>query len=161
MKKICFILLSLILIISCSEKEEKQTEIKSKEIQMFSVPAADIINKQYSFNQHSNIFTCEKENPIICAINHVVQCTINPKLNICSKENLPKFVLMEDESLQRPTEMSYKITQIKPLMGGLLHIYTQGRCNNNWFGLCQGQIIYVMEQKNQNWIVSDIFALGN
>lgn len=162
MKKIYFMLLSLILIISCSEKEEeKQTEIEAKEIQMFSPPAADIINKQYTFNQSSAVFSCEKENPIICAINHVVQCTIDPKLAACGKESLPKFILMEDESLQRPTEMSYKVTQIKPLMGGILHVYTQSQCNNNWFGLCQGKIIYVLEQKNQNWRVSDIFALGN
>ena len=72
---------------------------------------------------------------------------------------MPKFVFMEDESLQRPTSQSYKITKIKPLSDGSVEVYTQSTCNGNWFGLCNGNIIYVMSHQDNHWIVKEIYAI--
>ena len=68
---------------------------------------------------------------------------------------------MEDESLQRPTQQSYKITKLKPLNDGTVEVYTQSTCNGVWFGLCNGNIIYVMKNVNNKWQVKDIYAISN
>lgn len=150
-------------ICGCSDENNSQPETKeisAKEIQMFSIPDTKILNQEFSFNSQDSDTVYNNKNEIISAINGAIKCTINPKNKSCTTLNLPKFILMEDESLQRPSFMQYQITKIKPLAGGLLHIYTKSQCNNNWFGLCQGNIIYVLENKNNQWYVSDIFALA-
>ena len=162
--KNCFLFFSLILLISaCSDEADTPTETNAsfQEIQLYTLPSEEIINQQFAFNINSPTDAFNNKNEILNTINNTIRCTLSPKQNICSNLNLPKFILMEDESLQRPTEMQYKITKIKPLSGGLLHIYTQSQCNNNWFGLCRGNIIYVMQNKDNAWYVSDIFALAD
>ena len=68
---------------------------------------------------------------------------------------------MVDDSLDRPTEISYQVTKLKSLDGNLIEVHTQSQCNGNWFGLCKGNIIYVIDFKNNNWIVKDIYALAD
>ena len=161
MKKYIF-LFSLLALISCSEENTPDTqEIASKEIQMFNLPSQEIINEKFSFNVTDADSTYNNKNEIINAINNTIKCTLNPQNQNCNELNIPKFILMEDESLQRPTQMEYKIVKMKPLSGGFLHIYTQSQCNNNWFGLCRGNIIYVMQNKDNAWYVSDIFFFAD
>ncbi len=155
---------SLILLLSaCSEESNisEQENIQAKEIQMFQIPETEIINQQFSFSQQSPITDYANKNELINAINGAIKCTLTPHNEICTKLRLPKFILMDDESLQRPSKMQYQITKIKPLAGGMLHIYTKSNCDNNWFGLCQGNIIYVLENKQNSWYVSDVFALAD
>ncbi len=163
MKKFLLLFPLLLLINACSDEGDNSNkttqEIATKEIQMFSLPSTDIINSQFSFSANDADSVFANKNEIINAINNVIKCTLSPQNQTCKQATLPKFILMEDESLQRPTQIQYKITQIKPLAGGLLHIHTQSQCNNNWFGLCQGNIIYVLQNQNNSWFVSDIFAL--
>ncbi len=165
MKKILLLLALVMLLNACTDETnnttEQSQEIAAKEIQMFTIPGAEIINQQFSFSVNDSDSAFQNKNEIINAVNEAIKCTLNPKDQSCLSSKLPKFILMEDESLQRPTEIQYKITKIKPISGGFLHIHTQSRCNNNWFGLCQGNIIYVLQNTNNLWQVSDIFALEN
>ena len=164
MKKFFIFCLSLLLINACSDEQNSESaseEIQTKEIQMFNIPSAEILNQTFSFTNTDSETIFTHNNPIINAINNAIKCTLSPHTPSCASLNIPKFILMEDESLQRPSKIAYKVTKIKPLAGGILHIYTQSQCNNNWFGLCQGNIIYVLQNKNDSWYVSDIFALEN
>lgn len=165
MKKYLFALCLLSLCLSaCSKQDNASTEeIEKKEISLFSMPDTNIINQTFSFSQKNKPQDYQNANAIIQAINQSVQCTLTPMDANCIsiKEALPKFIFMQDESLERPSEISYTINKIKPLNGGLLHIYTKTTCNAGWFGLCQGNTIYVLENKNQKWFVTDIFATEN
>lgn len=67
---------------------------------------------------------------------------------------------MEDESLQRPTEMTFRVYKLKPLKSGSVELYTESTCNGNWFGLCQGNIIYVLTPNGDKWNVNDIYAIA-
>mgnify|MGYP002764996138 CR=1 FL=1 len=157
MKKVYFLLFGLALIVSaCSKNEEQSTENSSK-------PEANVTlnNEVYSFDQATLSEGCSSDSEIICTINASIKCTINPQFSECDayKAFMPKFVFMEDESLQRPTSQSYKITKIKPLSDGSVEVYTQSTCNGNWFGLCNGNIIYVMSHQDNHWIVKEIYAI--
>jgi len=43
----------------------------------------------------------------------------------------------------------------------MIEVYTQGSCNGMWFGLCEGNIIYVLSNKNGFWAVKDVYAREN
>ena len=58
---------------------------------------------------------------------------------------------MNDESLQRPTEMSFRVYKLKPLNDGSVEAYTESTCNGNWFELFQGNIIYVLSPNGKDW----------
>ena len=109
-----------------------------------------------------NISTgCDSDSEIVCTINLAVKCTLNPDFSECksAKDKLPSFVFMQDETLQRPTFQSYKITKLKPRSDGAVEVYTQSSCNGNWFGLCNGNIIYVMKNYDSQWHIIDMYAL--
>ena len=162
MTKYLFFLPLIFFLTACSDENNSapsQEEITTKKIQMFQIPNTDIINKSFSFTVTDADSAFTDKNEIISAINNTIKCTLTPKNPTCQNISLPKFILMEDESLQRPTQMQYKISKIMPLADGMLHVHTQSQCNNNWFGLCQGNIIYVLQNQNNTWYVSDIFAL--
>ena len=163
MKKFLLFFSMFFLLNACSDEadttEAQSEETPTKQIQMFKLPNLNILNQKFVFSTTSSDSDFANQNEIVNAINNAVKCTLTPKNATCTSLSLPKFILMEDESLQRPTQMQYQIVKIKPLAGGLLHVYTQSQCNNNWFGLCQGTIVYVLENANNQWHVSDIFAL--
>mgnify|MGYP001110388324 CR=1 FL=1 len=119
----------------------------------------DYAQKSFHFSKDSLTAGCEDDSEIICAINLTVKCSIDPKFAECDKSKMPKFIFMEDESLQRPTESGYKITKLKPIAEGQMEVYTQSQCNGQWFGLCNGNIIYVMGQKDGHWVVKDLYAM--
>ncbi len=154
MKK--FLSVCLFVLIAACSKAESQTQ---------PVTPTDNTNidKDTVFSFDINTLTpgCNSESQMICAINASIKCTINPDFAECAelKAFMPNFVFMRDESLQRPTSQSYKISKIKPLSDGTLEVYTQSTCNGNWFGLCNGNIIYVMDNQNGNWAVKDIYAV--
>ena len=153
MKKVilffCFVLL-----VACSQKDTTKEK----------TPAAESsLDKEtvFSFDAASLRPGCDTDSEIICAINRTVKCILNPSFEECekNKENMPSFIFMQDESLQRPTFQSYKITKLSPRDDGAVEIHTQSSCNGNWFGLCNGNIIYSMKNINSTWRVADMYAL--
>ena len=53
----------------------------------------------------------------------------------------------------------FKIHKIKPVAADMVEIHTDSTCNGNWFGLCQGNIIYVLVPNGDSWRVKDIYAI--
>ena len=102
---------------------------------------------------------CKQDSKMLCAVDFAVKCTINPEFEGCKESKLPKFIFMSDESLKRPTEISYKLHKMKPIAADLIEVHTDSSCNGNWFGLCQGRVIYVLVPDNDSWRVKDIYAI--
>lgn len=159
MKNILYI--ALIIFITACSPQKKETEQKNTDNKPdFSYSEIDK-NTIFSFDINTLQDGCNSSSQIICAINYSIKCTINPDFKECQKNKafMPNFIFMKDESLKRPTSQSYKITKIKPLSNGTIEIYTQSTCNGNWFGLCNGNIIYIMDFQHNQWIVKDIYAI--
>lgn len=159
MKKIFYFIL-LFFITACSPQKQ-ESEQKIEETKPVSSDSEIDKNTIFSFDINTLKEGCENSSQIICAINYSIKCTINPDFSECNshKSFMPNFIFMKDESLKRPTSQSYKITKIKPLANNLIEVYTQSTCNGNWFGLCNGNIIYVMDYQQKQWVVKDIYAL--
>jgi len=102
---------------------------------------------------------CRLTSEMACAVDFAIKCTLEPDYEGCRASKLPKFIFMSDEALQRPTQMSFKITKIKPIAADMVEMYTQSSCNGNWFGLCQGTVIYVLIPDGETWRVKDIYAI--
>lgn len=159
MKKLLILCAVLLSISACLKKEENKREITKQ-----PAPVEEIDkNTVFSFDINTLNEGCENSSQMICAINLSIKCTINPEFSECtnSKHIMPNFIFMQDESLKRPTSQSYKITKLKPLADGTIEVFTQSTCNGNWFGLCNGNIVYVMDFQNNQWIVKDLYAIEN
>lgn len=153
---------ALLLLGACSEKAETESEVSAPQTQKISVQ--DFEKKVFSFNRQNIGDACSEDSQIVCAINLAVRCTINPQMSDCAKNQgrIPKFIFMQDENLGRPDNVSYQIVKMKPIAGGQVEVYTQSSCDGKWFGLCQGNIIYVMAADDTSWRVDDIYAIeGN
>lgn len=169
MRKLWLALSAVLLISACSEKKEEQTQAASVPLEQALEPGEKIVARpQFDIKFEDQIYaydsanlprTCEKGSEIVCAIDLQVKCTINPKLSECDPKKLPKFTFMEDDSLQRPTTVSFQIIKIKPIDPYTIEVYTQSNCNGVWFGLCKGNIVYVLNNKTGSWIVKDLYAL--
>jgi len=117
-------------------------------------------DKAYTYKADSLSEKCFLNSPMACAVEFAIKCTLNPDFNGCRDSKLPNFIFMTDESLNRPTEMSFKIAKIKPINDGLVEIHTDSTCNGRWFGLCQGRVIYVLVPLGDDaWRVKDIYAM--
>lgn len=154
MKKVLLCLFLVIFTISCERKDT--TAEKTAE-------ASASLDKDtvFSFSVENIPSGCDNKSEIVCTINLAVKCTLNPQFSECKQadDKLPSFVFMQDETLQRPTFQFYKITKLKPRSDGAVEVYTQSSCNGNWFGLCNGNIIYVMKNYNSEWHIIDMYAL--
>ena len=154
MKKSLILFFLTFLTISCGQKDT--TSEKTQE-------ASATLDKDtvFSFSVENISTGCDSDSEIVCTINLAVKCTLNPDFSECksAKDKLPSFVFMQDETLQRPTFQSYKITKLKPRSDGAVEVYTQSSCNGNWFGLCNGNIIYVMKNYDSQWYIIDMYAL--
>jgi hypothetical protein len=141
-------------IVSCY-KENSNTEKTNK----------NNINKEtiFSFGLHNMEEGCSSSSEMICIINASIKCTLDPLFKECKKykNRIPPFIFMQDENLKRPTTQSYKITKLVPRNDGTIEVVTNSSCNGNWFGLCNGNIIYVMKNINSNWHIIDIYAVEN
>ena len=116
-------------------------------------------NKAYTYSADNLQITCNLNSPMACAVEYAIKCTLNPDFADCRDSKLPKFIFMSDESLKRPTKMSFQIAKIKPINDDVVEIHTDSTCDGNWFGLCQGRIIYVLTPSNGAWRVKDIYAI--
>ncbi len=159
MKKYLTLLAALCLICACSEQKQKETSVEEQKVQAPTI--TDYAEKEFVFNATSLTAGCSENSDLVCTINMAIKCSINPKLEDCDAKRLPKFIFMEDESLERPTQVTYKISKLKPLAGGLVEVYTVSHCNASWFGLCEGNIIYVTSPTSGKWTIKDIYARQN
>ena len=148
-------LLCLFVLISCSKEDSQEQTINLPETTVSE-------NEIYSYDIKNLPQTCKYPSQMVCAVELAVKCSINPSTQECQqhKKELPSFIFMEDESLQRPTEMTFRIYKLKPLKSGSVEVYTESTCNGNWFGLCQGNIIYVLTPNGDKWNVNDIYAIA-
>lgn len=121
-------------------------------------PTIEFNNEKRSFDNSEAEIEC-KESQAVCAVDRAVRCTINPNLLICDKSKLPRFIFMDDEGLGRPTRIEYKIIKDHPIDMNNIEIQTVSTCDGMWFGLCNGNIIYVLSNSTGEWIVKDIYAL--
>lgn len=172
MKKLWMVLVLLTFVAACSDKKDEQAQnpenvplekaLEEGE-QIVVRPDFDIKFEEvtYSYKLGKTQKGCDKGSDIVCAIDLYMKCTLNFKDSECVKNKLPKFVFMDDESLQRPTEMSFKIIKIKPIDTNMIEVYTESTCNGMWFGLCEGNIIYVLSNKSGSWVVKDVYAMEN
>ena len=140
-------------LLACSDEADKN-QLPQQNFDDFSGVSFEITNSYSTCNVNSNI---------VCAINDYIACSINPKHLYCEKNKnvLPAFVFMEDDNLKRPTVHKYQIAKMKMRPDNLLEVYTTSECDGNWFGLCQGNIIFVLKNINNNWFVVDAYAREN
>ncbi len=154
MKKLFFVLGFLFILSACSPKDTTadQTSKETSSIDKDTV---------FSFSVENLTEGCDSSSEMICTINTAIKCIINPEFSECEnhKNDMPSFIFMVDESLQRPTFQSYQIDKISPRADGAVEVYTKSSCNGNWFGLCNGNIIYVMNYIDSKWHITDIYAL--
>ena len=157
MKKILSLCLLLLSLSACSKTDEQNQNPGPKPEASAGIDSETV----FSFDINTLKAGCDNESHIVCAINASIKCTINPTFAECAelKAYMPNFIFMEDESLDRPSELSYQIKKIRPLQDGTVEVITQSLCNGNWFGLCNGTIIYVMSFQNNDWKVKDLYAL--
>lgn len=162
MKNLIPAFFALFLIISCGQEEPQTQEAQTADVAEAPQVAIDE-NTVYSFDVNTLKEGCAVESQMLCAVNMSIKCTIDPSFAECeaNKAHMPSFIFMQDESLKRPTSQSYKVSSLKPLADGTIEVHTQSTCNGNWFGLCNGNIIYVMQQTDGKWIVKDLYALEN
>ncbi len=170
MRKFLCAFSALLLISACSdEKKTQQEELSTLSTQealeegeeivarpQFDVEFEDVV---YHYDINNLPQGCDKGSDMVCAIDLQVKCTINPKLAECDAKKLPRFTFMEDESLQRPTQSSFQIVKLKPIDATTVEVYTKSECNGVWFGLCKGNIVYVLSNAKGAWVVKDLYAL--
>ena len=78
---------------------------------------------------------------------------------------MPDFIFYDDSmfaddnNLGRPTRQSFQFIKNKLLDDTTMEVLTKGECDKNWFGNCQGNIIYVLSNKTGKWIVKEIYAI--
>ena len=172
MKKLGSVLAAILLITACSDpQEQKNTDAEALPAEAVLEQGEEIVvqpkfdiqfeDMVYSYDAVNLPGKCEKGSDVICAIDLQVKCTINPKLSECDVKKLPKFTFMDDESLRRPTQQTFQVVKIKPIDPYTIEVYTKGTCNGVWFGLCQGNIVYVLHHKDGVWVVKDLYALEN
>ncbi len=104
---------------------------------------------------------CSSEDKLFCAIERTIKCTMEPELSDCQGELVPAFVLGKTQDAERPTEVSFKVTKIKPIPDSTdVSVYTESDCNAMWFGLCKGTVVYTLSFKgNDDWAVTNVYAL--
>ena len=113
----------------------------------------------YNFTRHNFSEECSEQEKIYCAVENAVKCTINPDAKICSSLNLPSFIFLKDPSVERPSEINYRYTNKKVLPNGTIELYTESSCTARWFGLCQGNVIYVLDESKHKWYIKDIYSV--
>ena len=137
--------------------ESKNPDIMVKNEVQNSVDAESM----HTYNLENLEAGCSVSDKVFCAVERTVKCTISPTLDDCDKDLVPGFVLGQTEDTERPTEISFKFSKIKPVFDSSdISVYTQSDCNAMWFGLCKGTVVYSLSPKdNGEWAVTNIFAL--
>jgi len=132
-------------------------------VQEQKIPAEEVVktDEMHVYSIENLVADCFADDKIFCAVERTVKCTLAPELASCDKEFVPGFILGQTGDTERPTQISFKITKIKPIPDSSdISVYTESDCDALWFGLCKGTVIYSLNQKkNGEWGVTDMFAL--
>ena len=141
-----------------SKPTAQQTPEKKEPLQAIEDILPDTI---YELKADNLPTECAENNKQLCAVENAIICTLNPKIEACQQLKLPKFIFMNDPTIERPTEINYRFVNKKVLPNNTTEIYTESTCNAGWFGLCQGTVIYVLTPINtaEKWHVKDIYAI--
>ncbi|MDR1026124.1 MAG: hypothetical protein LBL47_01870 [Lactobacillus sp.] len=165
MKKCAVFTLTILVIVLAyvylSGKKASMDALRAEETMVLK-PSFDVrydASEHLINSQNSNV-ECEADSEILCAVETMVKCSINPSAEFCSKDKVPDFVFMEDENLGRPTEVSYQITRINPIDENMLEVHTKSNCDGTWFGLCKGNVIYVLDSSKGYIRVKDVYAIN-
>ena len=159
------VIIAMLAVIALSVYLYKKSTPKTASTEDFAEEQAEVIAEEvlpdsiYTFNIENVTENCTQENPQFCAVENAVKCTVNPDSEFCKNSKLPEFIFMKDPSIDRPSEISYKIVNKKVLPNNTTEIYTESACNGNWFGLCQGTVIYVLSPVDEAWQIKDIYAI--
>lgn len=162
MKNLILFLSFTLLLSACDNKKDQTQQEITPEVQV-SLP--EDLNIIYSYNKDELSEECANNNEIVCAIDKIVKCALNPKLSICDSKNMPEFLFYDDSIFAkddvegRPSQQSFKILKYKARDTHTIEVYTEGQCDHNWFGACQGNIIYIMDNSNGQWQVKDLYAV--
>lgn len=168
MKKLISILCSIFMIIACGEDlptSQQQNTQTSDTSSAEHFPDVTIDNTTFSYQKDNLPKNCTNNSEIVCAIENVIKCALNPIASYCDKSSMPDFIFYDDamfaddNGLGRPTQQTFRIIKLKPLNASTVEVFTQGTCDKNWFGNCQGNIIYVMSRQNGKWQVKELYAL--
>ena len=155
-------LVGLSLVLARKTPDSNDTITTTSEDEEQQVVEETLPEDTYTLNIQNLSTECVLNNAMLCAVENAVKCTIDPSLAKCNKQRLPKFIFMTDQSVNRPTEISFKFINKHPLPNNTVEIYTESSCNGTWFGLCEGTVIYVLApdaQNNNDWQVKDIYAV--
>ena len=165
MKNILYILCSLILIAACKDDNiTEQTPLSNEQQKTTDLKFDGTI---FSYQKDSLPQTCNNDSEIVCAIENVVKCALKPTERYCDKKHMPDFIFFDDtmfaddNNLGRPTKQSFRLIKLKPINDSTIEVFTEGTCDKNWFGNCQGNIIYVMTNSSGKWLVKELYAMEN
>lgn len=136
---------------------EPSASVEKVEINNQKTDEADLL----SYKKGNLSSDCSADSKMLCAVDFAVKCTIDPEFEGCRESRLPKYIFMQDESLNRPTEISFVVRKIKPISADVVEVHTDSKCNGTWFGLCQGRVIYVVVPQEDTWRVKDVYAIEN
>lgn len=166
MKKIIFTLCLALSLAACG-KSDTQDSPQTPTV----TPAIDTTlkfdDKEYTYQKDNMPTKCLSESEIICAIENVVKCALNPKAPYCDAQSMPDFIFYDDamfaddDGLGRPTKQSFRPIKMKPLDGSTIEVFTIGTCDKNWFGNCAGNIIYILDNSSGHWRVKELYAIEN
>ena len=162
MKQFLILFFCILLLNGCGKEESDTTKIEEPQI-VISLP--NDLSIIYEYQKDSLPDSCSSKNDIICTIENVIKCALNPKLTTCDSQTMPEFlfyddsIFAEDNVEGRPTKQSFKLLKYKPLDNHTIEVYTEGHCDHNWFGACEGNIIYVMNNTSKQWQVKEIYAV--
>lgn len=168
MKKIIFAVYLVLCLAACGKSDTRDSDEKSA---VTAAPAAETAlefdGKEYSYKRDALPAACISENEIICAIENVVKCALNPKASYCDAKTMPDFIFYDDamfaddDGLGRPTTQSFRPVKMKPINADTIEVLTTGTCDKNWFGNCAGNIIYILDNKSGHWRVKELYAIEN
>ena len=133
---------------------------KSSSVAVADNPLPEAESKNlYTFNPDNIADLCADRHNVLCAVENIVKCTIKPTLPSCAALHLPRFVFMQGDNVDRPTEISYKITKYTMDANKKASVYTQSTCNASWFGICEGNIVYLLNETPEGWAIEDIYSI--
>ena len=164
MKKIIYAIFTLTLISACGENNSAPQRT-SNEIQPTISNELKFDDTIFSYQKDNLPKSCNNESEIVCAIENVVKCALKPTEPYCDNKTMPYFIFYDDamfaddNGLGRPTRQSFRLIKLKTIDNSTIEVFTEGTCDKNWFGNCQGNIIYVMSNKSGKWLVKELYAL--
>ena len=153
--------LACLLLISCGENanNENMAKIEKRTISLVksNINMSFDADKTYHFQKDKFTPDCT-ESDVICAVDLTAKCTINPKMEGCTEKTVPSFIFQEFEAAKRPSQITFNIIQIKQTTPEMISVVTKSKCDEKWYGLCQDTVIYILNTKDKNLFVSDIYS---